>query len=185
MFDQSGGWKPKTVLKSLLRPGKPVVQESDNDEVDRQNAVPFAITGWVAGAPNYCQIRTTHTGAMFPVADASVDVVLSNCVINMSSDKQSAFAEILRLLRPGRKIAVADIIDDQLLDGRAKGTAEAGAHCPATAFTIDGYNRFAAAEFVSDVRAVIPMLCLRHRLRADAPKQLCECYRIHEPGGLA
>jgi SAM-dependent methyltransferase len=84
-----------------------------------------------------------------PLPDASVDVVMSNCVINLSADKDAVFAEAFRVLRPAGRFAVADVVADREPDPGLRADPTAWASCTAGAITRDDYrSRLAAAGFV-------------------------------------
>jgi arsenite methyltransferase len=72
-----------------------------------------------------------------PVADNSVDVVISNCVINLSTDKPQVLHEILRVLKPGGRMAVSDIVTRGELPQKVKESLSAWAGCIAGAMDAD------------------------------------------------
>lgn len=72
-----------------------------------------------------------------PVADRSVDAVVSNCVINLSTDKASVFREVFRVLRPGGRVAISDIVASAPLPGRIAEDPAAVAGCIAGAPAIE------------------------------------------------
>ena len=74
-----------------------------------------------------------------PVDDASVDVIISNCVINLSPDKDAVFAEAFRVLKPGGRLAVSDIVTRGTLPEALRRSIEAWAGCIAGALNEDEY----------------------------------------------
>jgi len=76
-----------------------------------------------------------HYGEMedMPLPDQSVDVIISNCVINLSPDKDKVFSEAYRVLRPGGRLAVSDIVTYGPLPEAVRSSAEAWAGCVAGA----------------------------------------------------
>jgi len=74
-----------------------------------------------------------------PVADASVDVVISNCVVNLSTDKPQVFREAFRTLRPGGRLLVSDIVLRGELPEAIRTSMESYIGCVAGASKIDDY----------------------------------------------
>jgi SAM-dependent methyltransferase len=70
-----------------------------------------------------------------PLPDESVDVVISNCVINLAGDKYQVLAESARVLRPGGRFAVSDVIADTDMDGATRADLDAYTACIAGALT--------------------------------------------------
>jgi arsenite methyltransferase len=75
-----------------------------------------------------------------PLPDASVDVVLSNCVINLAADKGIVLREAARVLRPGGRLAVTDIVADPDMDKATRADKEKWASCLAGALTEAEYR---------------------------------------------
>jgi arsenite methyltransferase len=86
-----------------------------------------------------------------PVADASVDVVISNCVINLSPDKPQVFKEIARVLKPGGRVAVSDVVLLRPLPAGILEDVRAYVGCVSGAVTIDEYVGHVRAAGLSDV----------------------------------
>ena len=70
-----------------------------------------------------------------PLGDETVDVVISNCVINLSGDKPKVIAEAARVLRPGGRFAISDVIADPDMDAHTKADMAAWTGCIAGALT--------------------------------------------------
>lgn len=75
-----------------------------------------------------------------PVADASVDVIISNCVINLSPEKEKVFREMFRVLKPGGRLSISDVVATAKLPDNIKHDLAMMAAC------------IAGAEFVEDIR---------------------------------
>jgi len=75
-----------------------------------------------------------------PLPDASVDVVISNCVINLSANKRRVFAEVFRVLKPGGRFAVSDIVVKGEVPGLIRRSMEAWAGCFAGVLEEDEYR---------------------------------------------
>jgi len=87
-----------------------------------------------------------------PVADNSVDVVISNCVINLSSEKGRVFEEIKRVLKPGGRAAITDIALLKELPGKLRESVEAHVGCVAGAVPLDDYRRLVESSGLRDVK---------------------------------
>jgi len=109
----------------------------------RKNAVKFFTTTGLANV----EFREGHIENL-PVEDASIDVVISNCVINLSPDKPQVFREVHRVLKPGGRMIVSDIVLNQPLPSQFKDDANLYAACVAGALLRDDYlNAIRSAGF--------------------------------------
>jgi len=117
----------------------------------RRNAVRFFETTGLANV----EFREGKIESL-PAEDASVDVVISNCVINLSPDKPRVFREAFRVLRHGGRMIVSDIVLNRPLPESAKNDADLYAACIAGALLreeyLDAIRRagFARVELLSD-----------------------------------
>jgi arsenite methyltransferase len=86
-----------------------------------------------------------------PLADESVDVVISNCVINLSGDKPQVIREAARVLRPGGRFAISDVIADPDMDDQTKADMAAWTGCIAGALTETEFRQTLASAGFAEI----------------------------------
>lgn len=89
-----------------------------------------------------------------PVNDASVDLVISNCVLNLVPDKPKAFREIVRVLKPGGRVAISDIVLDGPLPEALRGSRDAYCSCVSGAIGRAEYLEELEAAGLQDIQLV-------------------------------
>jgi len=101
-----------------------------------------------------------------PLPADTVDVVISNCVINLSTDKPQVLREAARVLKPGGWLAVSDVIADPGMDEATRADMQQYVGCIAGALTRDEYTTYLTAAGLADV-------------------EIAETHRVHEYAGSA
>ena len=101
-----------------------------------------------------------------PLPDESVDVVISNCVINLSGDKPRVIREAVRVLRPGGRFAVSDVIADADMDDATRADMQKWTGCIAGALTRQEFEQALADAGLVDI-------------------EIRETHRVHEQAGSA
>jgi len=101
-----------------------------------------------------------------PLADGSVDVVISNCVINLAADKGQVIREAARVLAPGGRLAVSDVIADDHMDAATRSDMEQWTGCIAGALTRGQFEHALAEAGFVDI-------------------EIRETHRVHEHAGSA
>jgi SAM-dependent methyltransferase len=91
-----------------------------------------------------------------PVEDGTVDVIISNCVINLSPDKAKVFTEAFRVLKPGGRLAVSDIVTDGPLPDAIKKSLSAWAGCVAGAVEAEEYIGMMKSVGFTDI-SIVPV----------------------------
>jgi arsenite methyltransferase len=101
-----------------------------------------------------------------PLADDSMDVVISNCVINLSADKAKVIAEAARVLRPGGRFAVSDVLADENMDLETRADMAAWTGCVAGALTEREFRKALEVAGLTDI-------------------EIHQTHRVHEHAGSA
>ena len=86
-----------------------------------------------------------------PLASGSVDVVISNCVVNLSPEKDRALAEIARVLRPGGRIGISDVVAEDRLTPADRAARGSHVGCIAGALSVSEYRDGLRAAGLVDV----------------------------------
>jgi arsenite methyltransferase len=101
-----------------------------------------------------------------PLPDASVDVVISNCVLNLSGDKPRVLREVARVLRPGGRFAISDVIADEDMDAATRADMQQWTGCIAGALTRQQFTGALSDAGLTDI-------------------EIRETHRVHSQAGSA
>jgi arsenite methyltransferase len=112
-----------------------------------------------------------------PVADNSIDVIISNCVINLSPEKQRVFNDAFRVLKPGGRLAVADMVATAPLPEHIKNDWAAYTGCMAGASQISELENMLRASGFEGIK-IAPMDTSRSFIREWLPGKQIEDYLV-------
>jgi len=112
-----------------------------------------------------------------PIADATADVIISNCVINLSPDKPQVFREAFRVLKPSGRLAISDVVATAELPQDMKNDPKLHSGCMAGASTIDNLEAMIQAAGFSEV-SILPKDESRDFIRDWAPGRGVEDYVV-------
>ncbi len=101
-----------------------------------------------------------------PLPDASVDVVISNCVLNLSGDKRQVLREVARVLRPGGRFAISDVVADEDMDDVTRADMQQWTGCIAGALTRQEFEQALTGAGLAGI-------------------EIRETHRVHEHAGAA
>lgn len=89
-----------------------------------------------------------------PVEDNSVDVIMSNCVINLTPDKAPVFREAFRVLKPGGRVSISDIVTEGDFSAELRADAEKWAECVTGAIDVEAYTGLMREAGFVDIQVV-------------------------------
>ncbi len=135
-----------------------------------------ARTNAVAGAYSNVEFRLGEIENL-PLADNSVDVIISNCVINLSPDKARVFQEAWRVLKVGGRLAISDVVASATLPESVQQDMTLYTGCMAGASTIDQLEKMLVAAGFVNIR-LKPMDESRSFIREWAPGRKIEDYVV-------
>src|SRR3990172_9495370 len=120
-----------------------------------------------------------HLGEIehLPVADSSVDVIISNCVINLSTDKPSVFREAVRVLRPGGRLAVSDVVATAELPADIREDLVLYSACAGGAATLGELEQMLRDAGFEEIQ-ILPIDSSREFIREWAPGRRLEDYIV-------
>jgi ubiquinone/menaquinone biosynthesis C-methylase UbiE len=99
------------------------------------------------------EFRQGYIEAM-PVDDNTIDVLMSNCVINLSPDKRAVFSEAFRVLKPGGRVSISDVVTEGEFTAEQRADADKWAECVSGAIDVQDYTGIMRAVGFVDIQVV-------------------------------